>query len=151
MLLEDMPYRQNSEITMDWSENGMGSPARIIQKFSEYATKDDSDNEEIVPLDSKQELGHAPHDPAIKAVHMDASVAFVDDVPPIQRTKNPLNTGAHPRRFKLLSKSVVVKPVKSLSRAVNQASSVATGKVKSMRSFLSSLRFPCLSKPDCTA
>ena len=195
MLLEDMPYRQNSEITMDWSGNGMESPARIVQRFSEYATNGDYGYEEIVPLDSKQELGHVAHDPVIKAVHMDAYVAFPDDVLPTRKSKNPLNTASLTRRFTAKSKSAVVKPakavasgaarltaksksavakpakavasgaarltaksksavvkpVKSMSNVINQASSAATDKARSIRSFFSGLRFPCLSKPDCKA
>eukprot|EP00889_Picochlorum_renovo_P004910 jgi/Picre1/31940/NNA_007288.t1 len=110
-----MPYRQNSEITMDWSGNGMESPARIVQRFSEYAANGDYGYEEIVPLDSKQQLGHVAHDPAIKAVHMDAYAAFPADVLPARRSKNPLNTVSRTRRFKLLSKSAVVKPAKAVA------------------------------------
>lgn len=158
---------------MDWSGNGMESPARIVQRFSEHASNGDYGHEEIFPLDSKQQLGHVAQDPAIKAVHMDAYVAFPDDVLPTRRSKNPLNTASRTRRFKLLSKSAVVKPAKAvasgaarltaksksavvkpakaMSNAVNQVSYAVTGKARSIRSFFSGLQFPCLSKPDCKA
>jgi hypothetical protein len=173
MLLEDMPYRQNSEITMDWSGNGLDSPGRIMQKFFEHAGNNDSDNEEIVPMDLKHDLGYVTHDSVIKAVRMDAYVAVSDDALPTQGNKDVLKTESHTRRFKLLSKRVlvkpakavasgaarltvksknaVVKPAKAVGKAVSQASSAVTAKVRSIGSLFHGLRFPCLSKAECKA
>jgi len=139
MLLEDMPYRQNSEITMDWSGNGLDSPGRIMQKFFEHAGNNDSDNEEIVPMDLKHDLGYVTHHSVIKAVRMDAYVAVSDDALPTQGNKDVLKTESHTRRFKLLSKRVLVKPakavasgaarltVKSKNAVVKPAKAVASG------------------------
>lgn len=61
-----------------------------------------------------------------------------------RRLENPV------RCMRKLAKSIA-RPAKSTSNVINQASSAATDKARSIRSFFSGLRFPCLSKPDCKA